>query len=301
MDFTQLRYFIAVAEMQNITRAAERLHVSQPALSRQISALEDGLGVALFDRIKKRIYLTEAGAFLLTRSREILCDVETTAQQVRERYGAGRSALRIGLLGAFLDDIVAPAVMALKKEARRTEVSLFELAPRAQLDRLRDGQIDIAVLGNLDAEDRARFETMPLARFRIALVLPMGHRLARRMQISLDELAGEPFVSLADAFFPGRRAFLEDLCRKQNFTPKIVEECESLNMMLAAISMGTGVGLMPAHSAKLPHAGCAFVRMKKPAAFVEVMAVYRKGADSAVLDSAIRHLRDAGAKAGANE
>jgi len=110
MEFHQLRYFVAAAEDLSISRAAERLHVTQPALSRQIAALEEELGVALFDRIRKRIHLTDAGRFFLPKARQLICDAETGAQQLREQFGDARRTLRLGFLSIFLDDLVAPAV-----------------------------------------------------------------------------------------------------------------------------------------------------------------------------------------------
>jgi DNA-binding transcriptional LysR family regulator len=142
MEFHQLRYFIAVAEELSVSRAAERLHVSQPAMSLQIALLEDELGVALFDRIKKRMHLTDAGRFYLGKARQIVCDSETGAQQVREQFGGKRRTLRLGLLGPFLDDLVAPAVREFRQRHPSVQVSLFDLHPRAQLDRLRSHELD---------------------------------------------------------------------------------------------------------------------------------------------------------------
>ena len=87
MEFHQIRYFVAVAEELSVSRAAERLHVTQPALSRQIGVLEGTLGVALFERVRKRMYLSEAGRWFLPRARQLLCDAETAVQQVGERWG----------------------------------------------------------------------------------------------------------------------------------------------------------------------------------------------------------------------
>ena len=274
MEFHQLRCFVAAAEELSVTAAAKRLRISQPALSRQIALLEEELGVALFDRIRQRIHLTDAGRFFLPKARQILCDAETGAQQVSERYGTAQRTIRLGFLTVFLDDIVTPAVKALKKESSRVQVSLFELSPRAQLDRLRNDELDLALVGNLDAEDRERFTTRSIMRSRMAAVLPDDHRLAGRKQLSLRELSGEAFVSLSDAIFPGRRQFLREICQSQGFDPSIVEESDSLSLMLGAVSSGTGVALLPSHSRKLPHAGCVFVRLKTPVVYAETMAVF---------------------------
>ncbi len=293
MEFHQLRYFIATAEELSVTAAAKRLHLSQPALSRQILALEEELGVPLFQRIKKRIHLTDAGRFFLDRARQLLCDSETSIQQVREQFGDAQRTIRLGFLTIFLDDIVAPAVRALRKELPRAGVALFELSPKAQLDRLRDGELDLALLGNIGDEDRSRYMVRSLMRNPMAIVLPDDHRLAGRKQLALKELAGEPFVSLSDTIFPGRRQFLRGVCQTQDFDPKIVEESDSLPLLLAAVSSGAGVALLPAHSSKLPHSGSVFVRMKTPVVYAEIMAVYRKDHPQGALASLIDHLESA--------
>ncbi|MEM8952685.1 MAG: LysR substrate-binding domain-containing protein [Verrucomicrobiota bacterium] len=298
MEFHQLRYFVAAAEELSITRAAERVHISQPALSRQIAALEDELSVALFDRIRKRIHLTEAGRFFLPRARQILCDIETTAQQTREQFGSASTTIRIGFLTPFLDDIVAPAMKELRRESPRTRIALFELSPRAQLDRLRGGELDLAVLGNLDEEDRARFATRPLMRARMAAVIPVDHPLAHRKQIVLKELSNDPFVSLSDEAFPGRRHFLQNICQSQGFDPDIVDECDSLSLLLGSVSAGVGVALLPHHSQKLPHAGCVFINLKTPAVYVDVFAVFRNKSAMALHTTLLEHLLAAADKVG---
>lgn len=290
MEFHQLRSFVATAEELSITAAARRVHLSQPALSRQIQSLEEELGVALFDRVRQRIHLTAAGRYFLDRARQMLCDAETSAQQVREQFGDGKRTIRLGFLTIFLDDLVAPAVKALRKSHPRSAVALFELSPQAQVDRLRNDELDLGLLGNLAEEDRSRFSVRSLMRNAMAAVLPEDHRLARRRQIDLKELAGDPFVSLSDAVFPGRRQFLRGICRMRGFEPVIAEECDSLPLLLAAVSGGAGVALLPAHSAKLPHSGSVFVRLKAPLVHAEVMAVYKPGADRGALAALIDHL-----------
>ncbi|MDF1823558.1 MAG: LysR substrate-binding domain-containing protein [Verrucomicrobiales bacterium] len=275
MEFHQLRYFIAAAEELSVTAAAKRLHLSQPALSRQIQSLEEELGIALFDRIKKRIHLTDAGRFFLIRARQIVCDADTSVQLLQEQFGEAKPKTRLGFISIFLDDIVAPAVKAVRKQSHNLEISLHELSPKAQLDRLRDDQLDLALLGNLSDEDRTRYEMKCIMRSPMAAVLPDDHRLAKRKQIVLSELRGEPFVSLSDTIFPGRRQFLRSVCQSQGFEPNIVEESDSLSLLLGAVSTGGGVAILPAHSQKLPHAGSVFVHLKTPVIYAEVLAVYK--------------------------
>jgi len=292
MEISQIRYFVAAAEELSITSAAKRLHVSQPAISRQIATLEEELNVCLFERVKKRIHLTEAGRFFLKRARLLLCDMESSVQLVREKFADSKPTFRLGLIGPFLDDLVVPAVKALKENDHSFEVSLFELSPRGQLDRVRDGQLDLAILGNLSPEDKDLFETTRLLRLKVAAVLPASHKLAKRKKLTLREFGNDGFISLSDEFFPGRKRFLLEICQSQDISPEILEESESLQLLFASVALGKGVAILPEHSAKLPHSGCVFVPLTTPAAYVEVMAVCRKGMQTPMLKSVIDSLAD---------
>ncbi len=296
MEIHQLRYFVAAAEAQSVTAAAQRVHLSQPALSRQIRALEDEIGVPLFRRHRQRIHLTDAGRFFLDRARQILCDLETSVQQTREHFGGKTRTIRLGFLNIFLDDLVAPAVRLLKKSHPAAGLSLFELSPHAQLERLRQGELDLAVLGNLEEADRVDFQIVSLASSAMAAVLPEDHRLAGRKQIDLRELAGEGFVSLSDSAYPGRRRFLAGICRLRDFEPRIAEESDSLPLLLVAVAGGAGVALLPEHSRKLPHTGCVFVRLKTPVVHAEIMAVFRHGTNQGALGALIGHLAEVARK-----
>ena len=285
MEFHQLRYFIAAAEDLRISAAAKRLHVTQPALSRQVAVLEAELGVPLFDRIRKRIHLTDAGRFFLPKARQIVCDAETGAQQLREQFGKARRTLRLGFLTPFLDDLVAPAVREFRLRHPKAQVSLFELPPRAQLDRLRNHELDAAILGNLDERDRTQFDIRRLSRHKMAAVLSADHALAKKKSIKLGALKGEPWVSLSDAFFPGRREFLRSLCQGAGFEPNIATEVDSLSMMLGAVTAGEGVAIMPAHASKLPHGGFIFVPLAAPVPTSELLLVLPKQKPSGELNT----------------
>lgn len=277
MEFHQLRYFAAAAEAMSISRAAEKLHVTQPALSRQIASLEADLGVALFDRIKKRIVLTEAGRFFLPKARQIICDAETSAQQLREQFGDAPRTLRLGFLSIFLDDLVAPALREFRQRHPKARVSLFELSPRAQLERLRAHELDAAILGNIVETDRQFFAVRRLSRNKMAAVLPEDHALAKKKTIKLEALARDSWISLSDAVFPGRREFLRGICAAAGFEPQIVSEVDSLSLMLAAVASGDGVALMPEHSRKIAHTGAAFVKLAAPVPTADLLLVQPKG------------------------
>lgn len=259
-----------------MSRAAEREHVSQPALSRQVKLLEEELGLLLFHRIKKRIHLTDGGKFFLMKARQILCDSESAIQQVQEQFSGMRRTLRLGFLSPFLDDLVAPVVREFQQRHSTSKVSLFDLSPRAQLDRLRLRELDLGILANLENDERELFEIIVLSRHRFVAVVPNHHQLADRKSIKLCELKNEKWVSLSNTFFPQRREWLQATCVRAGFNPDIVMEMDSLPMMLAEIGTGGGVGLMPGHAAKLPHAGCAIIDLTSPKLDSELLLVLPK-------------------------
>ena len=273
MEFHQLRYFVAAAEESGISKAAVRVHVSQPALSRQIKLLEEELGVRLFNRIKQRVHLTDAGKFFLVEARRILCDAESAMQRTQEQFGGVMPTLRLGFLSPFLDDLIAPTVREFRQRHANAKISLFDLPPRAQLDRLRLNELDIGILANLDDDEREFFQVRKLSKHPFIAALPATHRLARRKSLKLHELKQDDWVSLANASFPQRREFLIASCTAAGFTPRIVAETDSLPMMLAEIGTGGGVGLLPAHAAKLPHRGCALVPLSAPRIHAELLLV----------------------------
>ena len=277
MEFHQLRYFVAAAEVGSISRAAVREHVTQPALSRQIARLERRLGVPLFERRKQRIHLTDAGRFFLPRAKQLLCDAATSEQQLREQFGGVKRTLRLGFLAPFLDDLVAPTLRELRQRRRGLAVALFDLTPRAQLERLESHELDAAILANLGPEHRRQFAIRVLSRHSLAAALPASHPFAAAKSINLHDLRAEPWVSLDDAFFPGRREFLVATCAAAGFEPRIAAEVASVSLMLGAVAAGDGVAIVPMHSNKLPHAGCVFVRLQPPVPTVELVAATQRG------------------------
>lgn len=263
MEFHQLRYFVAAAECLNISRAAEKVHVSQPALSRQLRLLEEELGADLFRRIRKRIFLSEAGRVFLPRARGILAQAAEAAALMRDKFAA-RGIIRFGAITPFLDDLVAPALQEYARRHPQTEVHVVDAAPSELIAKLRRGDLDLAVLGNLEKKDRNKFHLTLLYEHHHAAVLPAQHPMAGRRSLRLAELALDRWVSLSDNHFPGRRKFLISACRQAGFRPVIISEVDSIPTLIAAVKVRQAVAILPAHCAKFPHAGCAFVGLAGP-------------------------------------
>lgn len=270
MQPAQLRAFVAAAEAGGIAAGARRLGMAQPGLTRHLGELERSAGARLLDRGRKGSRLTAAGRWLLPRARRLLADLETVGQQFEEQHGRGGRTLRVGCIGPLMDDLALPAVEALGRDEGRWRVAVFALTPQEQLDRLREGELDAAILANAGEADWRRYRSQVVLRTRMAAVLPRRHRLTFRPALRLGELRHEAWASLDESVFPGRREFLLEGCRRAGFAPRDVREAPSLEAMFAMIAASGRVGIAPLHAAKLPHAGCVFVPLTSPSLRTEV-------------------------------
>src|SRR5688500_12082859 len=191
MELHQLRYFVAVAETGNFTRASERSHVSQPSLSQQISKLEGEIGHKLFHRLGRKAVLTEAGTAFLERARRILLEVENAAKELADHPSLGRR-ITVGAVQTVMPYLVTPLIAQLQKSHPNLLVDADEDF-RANLVRaVLDGDLDLAVVPSPIKEHRISIE--PLFTEPLLLVVGKRHPIASRSEISITDLADETFV-----------------------------------------------------------------------------------------------------------
>lgn len=243
MELRHLRYFRAVAELLNFSRAAETLRVAQPALSRQIRALEDELGVRLFDR-DRGVQMTDAGRIFFRQTVKILAQVEVAVAEVRAvTADNGMGELIVcndwRLAGNFVPEVVAD----FHRQFPRAEVTLRDLRFHDQLAALRSrrahlGFVVRSVLGRV-----GELETLLVLRTRLMLVLPARHPRARERTVRMADLAGEKWVTLDEKEAPGYRAFVTQLARLSGFVPKFGQAATAFEGLVARVAMGYGVAL----------------------------------------------------------
>jgi len=277
MELRHLRYFVTAAEELNISRASARLRVSQPAVSRQIHDLEDELGVALFNRDNNGLSMTNAGESFLAHARDILRKSDEAATHMNSFRRQPLKELAIGYIASVLDSILTPALKRFTSKNGDTKVRLKELPPQDQVKGLRDGSIDLALLGNPCPELAVEFEVVVLRRIALQAVLPEDHKLAKRARIGLEELKDETFIGFDDKLFPGRNASICNACKDAGFTGRLLLREENLTALLANVAVGRGVTLTPGEVSRLPHSGAVFVPLKPPVPSVASAAVLRKG------------------------
>ncbi len=240
MELHQLRYFVAVAETGNFTRASERSRVAQPSLSQQIIKLEGEVGHKLFHRLGRKAVLTEAGTAFLERAKRILFEVENATKELGDHPSLGRR-ITVGAVQTVMPYLITPLI----GKARETHANLLIDAQedfRSNLVRaVIDGDLDLAVVPLPVKEHRISVE--PLLTEPLLLVVGKSHPIASRTAISVSDLAGETFVSLGDSSsLAGQiRAFFGD----HKFQPRIGYRCAQVATLKQFIASGLGISLLP--------------------------------------------------------
>ena len=247
MELRHLRYFIATAEELNITRAAVRLRVSQPPLSRQIRDLEDEVGTALFDRTEKKLRLTPAGAYFLKEARAIVSNADRAAKVARATAIGEAGQIRIGFLsplgGLFLPQIIR----AFRRKYPLVEVDLIDMTPRKQLDALFDHEIDLAFVARVELAAAKEFEFETVMEVGLRLALPTEHRLAKMRKVPFSELRRESFITVTRSAAPATHDLFVAVCRSLGVEPQLAKHAERAQSILDLVAAGIGVAVLPEH------------------------------------------------------
>ncbi len=245
MELRHLRYFIAVAEELNIRRAATRLNISHPPLSRQIQDLEQEVGVALIIRGKRGITLTQAGGVFLTEARLIVAHATQAIADAREAQRGMAGRLRISYSFGYLAPSLAKVVKRFRAAFPKIKIDIQQLDPRQQMEGLQRKTVDIAYAGlRFHAlQEQIHFECIHQAAVHVAL--PFGHALLGAPKVALSALADQSFVSLGGVFYD-YQGWLERLCAGAGYKPKIVHEADTSATMFGLVSAGFGIALLPA-------------------------------------------------------
>ena len=226
MELRHLRYFVAVAEMENVSRAAtQRLHVAQPSLSRQIRDLEDEIGVQLLERTAKSVRLTDAGRTFLDEARAILKHTNEAVLKAREIGGKRETELHVGDFPLATARIMPGLLRDYQKTMPKVRVKLHDWAVEKELAAVYDGRLQLAIIappltGNWLR--RLRFEELLTAR--ICLAVSSSHPFAKRRAVSLAEAVREPFVGLMHEEYPQHRLYVDAVFARVKGKPRFVEE-----------------------------------------------------------------------------
>ena len=247
MEVHQLRYFARLVELGNFTRAAEACYVSQPSLSQQIQKLESELGRPLFERLGRRVLLTEAGRQLKPIADQVLALIDGARDAVNDDPEAGR--IVVGAPPTVVPYYLAAVLNDFARVYPKARVEVVEDVTATIVVRLREFELDLAVLP-LPFDDHD-FRVEPLFDEELLVLMPAGHRLADQPEVALDDLQDEPFILLNDVHCLTGNAL--SFCRQKRFQPIVTSRVSQLATIQELVSLGRGVSLVPEMAGRFDH------------------------------------------------
>ncbi|WP_367871926.1 LysR substrate-binding domain-containing protein [Luteolibacter sp. Populi] len=245
MELRHLRYFVAVAEELNFRRAAERLNVTRPALSKQIKDLETEIGVKLLDRDTVRVALTDAGKVFLADSRAILDDVEHAVARSREAQDGRRGQIRIGSVGQIAASFLPDALRAFRVNFPDVEVTFVEMTPPEQLEALAKDEIDLGFAYGRDTEKVPGMSSLLLVRSTFGVSMSKDHPFATRRALRLEELHDQSMLCVGDEKASTHRRDILSMFEEAGTAPASVRQILGFESLLTMIAADQGLSMLP--------------------------------------------------------
>ncbi len=290
MELRHLHCFVAVAEELHFGRAAARLHLTQPHLSRQIRSLEVELGVQLFTRTKRQVQLTDAARVFLEDARRLLAQAEQAIQTVKQAARGEVGQLRLSFTGAALHGVVPALIQAFRERYPQVELTLQELCTVEQVEALRLGKVDLGFLHPPLTEQFLRLE--PLLSEPLVIALRQDHPLAERSKLPLQALANEPFILHPRPEGPHLYDQFLGLCERAGFRPRVVQEVAMHQTVIGLVAAGIGVALIPASLQELLRSGVVYRAIEGPAPQLPLAAAFRPDQGASVLQVFLKVVRE---------
>jgi DNA-binding transcriptional LysR family regulator len=285
MELRHLRYFVTTAEELHFTRAAARLHIGQPPLSQQIRDLETEIGVQLFQRLGRRVELTEAGRSFLKDARAVL-ELAEHAKLTAQQFARGeRGSVRIGFnSSSSFNPFVTEVISQYRVKYPDLNLALSEKATTSLLTELRDGRLDVAFIRPAAGETEG-LHTKHLFEERMMIAMPVGHRLAKRSSLSLLAFAQESFVMYPRTNGSALYDAIIAACHNAGFSPRIAQEAPQISSTVNLVAAGIGVTIVPESMSHLQTHRVVYRRISGSAPFATMSLAARCGPVSAAIQS----------------
>jgi DNA-binding transcriptional LysR family regulator len=268
MELRHLRYFVAVAEERNFTRAAERLHIAQPPLSRQVQQLEETLGVDLIEKGTRPLRLTEAGQFFLAHARPLLDQVRDL-KSMTQRVGKLERTLSAGFVASTLYGLLPDIIRRYRERHPEVDVTLHEMTTVEQIKALKEGRIDVG-FGRIKSEDPS-IRRILLREERMVVALSPGHRLIDRESVRLMDLIHEPLLVYPKAPRPSFADQVLAAFNQTNLMPDHVTEVRELQIAMGLVAAGQGVSIVPESVEGMHHRNVVYRKLEDKHAFSPIL------------------------------
>ncbi|MCZ4303578.1 LysR substrate-binding domain-containing protein [Zoogloeaceae bacterium G21618-S1] len=284
MDLRRLRYFVAVSEELNFTRAAARLHMAQPPLSMQIRALEDELGAALFIRSKRKVSLTDAGQRLLARARRLLDDADSAVDEVRRVARGEAGCLRVGFTASMpYSAVLGDVLRSYRARFPAVDLQLREMFTREQFVAISQGGLDVGFVRHTASMASDGVVLREIGRDPLRLVMHAGHPVATGDAVNMADLRDEGFIIFPPDVGTGLPGVLQQLCRNAGFAPRIVQTAREATTQIGLAAAGLGIALLPAQLECVHIPRARYVPIRDPAAVFSLSVAVAEGPVSPLL------------------
>ena len=291
MELSHIRYFVAVAEELHFGRAAERLHITQPSLSKQVSRLEKELGIELLHRTKRKVQLTEAGRVFFKEACRLLEGAEQATEAARRAAEGEIGALEVGFFSPAIYPIFPEIMKTYRDRFPDVRVTLHEWTSAVQIERLREGKIEVGFMrAPVDDEELITEHTFHEP---IVAALPENHPLAAWEVVPPEKLANEPFIMVPRHKEPNSFDKYVGICQRAGFSPRIVQEVFEIHAIVGLVATGMGVAFVPASIKVLQRPGVVYRAIQDQGARIGTAVVRRNADPPPVLRMFISTLREA--------
>lgn len=280
MDLRHLRYFQAVAEELSFSKAAQRLHIAQPALSRAVQELEEQLGLVLLDRNRRSVTLTAAGRVLLHETGLLLQRFEEALRKVQRTAAGDEGELRLGFIGPPTQNFLGRAVQEFRRRHPRVSVILEERTPERVWEMVERGRLDLGLTRPVLANRVPGLQTALLRKEKLCAVLPVQHPLATAAAVRWRSLAAEPLIILARREGVGLHDAVLAACRQARFTPKLAHTPSLISTVLSYVEADAGIGVIPDSVSSLGMGLPIVFRPLTPAHTVDLVMVWSAEVES---------------------
>lgn len=274
MDLRHLRYFQAVAEELSFSKAAHRLHVAQPALSRTVKELEERLGVMLMARTRRLVALTPAGSVLLHETGVLLQRFDEALRRVQRTAAGEEGELRLGYIGPPTQTFLGRILKEYRRRFPRVSVVLEERTPERVWEMVARGRLEVGLTRPVLAHRALGLHTLLLRREPLVAVLPAAHQLAARSRLAWRQLTDEPLILLARREGVGLYEAILDACRQARFVPKLAHTPSLVDTVLSYVEAGAGLGVISDSVSSLGAGRPVVFRPLAPAHTVDLVMVW---------------------------
>jgi len=276
VELRHLRYFVAVAQEENVSRAALKLHVSQPGLSRQIRDLEDEIGFSLFERGAKSLKLTNAGKAFSTEARAVIQHADDAVKKARAVAGKITREINVGFAPSLTVQILPRALRKFQAQFPGVRVALHDLSTEEMLSQLAEKKLQVALTVRPPGKLPLGLNYEELARYEMCVAVAPKHPLAKLRFVSLAQISCQPLIAYSRQEYPEYHQMLGKLFTRAGRKPRIVEEHDGITSLIAAVEAGRGFALVPGCVACMAGPRLKLLPLRPALPLIPVGAVWRR-------------------------